>query len=421
VKIQNRITRLSLCDRFPGRSAFAAGALALLVCAPLFAGSANAPESAPAQPDRVLPPALARAWAFASAIENDDKDRGKYREKVVQAIVETGDLPAAAAFAEKIENWRRGVAFADIALEMMKVQDVQTNAVRDLLVRANLEMIRAEDWRRDRIRMHMAQVWAMSGEQTKIEALQTLYVEADEVARIEMSRAIGEARAGDLAAALRRLDAMAEKPTYYDVLWRVEAYRFLADVTENKDDDLTGLFERAWDAAEAIPGYRREEIRLDMLAQMVSRSVAADAVAAWLEEVAGRVKTPGLPGHIQGMLLGQTARVYGVRKDPDAVQALLDLAEPLMDEGMMAFERPEIRSMFAEAFALAGDAARAKTQFAAALDTTVHLVNPRPRAIAATEICLAMQRGGADPADFAEALDALERSFGEAGSIAEGF
>src|SRR4030095_4973989 len=94
-----------------------------------------APRAAPPKPPAPPPAAAARpaasasldapgseafdwAFRFASAIHSDPKDMARAQQNVVDDLADAGRLDEAIVRAEKIEGWRRGAAFADLAARL---------------------------------------------------------------------------------------------------------------------------------------------------------------------------------------------------------------------------------------------------------------------------------------------------------------
>src|SRR5262245_14145754 len=83
-------------------------ALLALVAAPAWAAA----KTASTPPSR---PALERAFSFATAIETDPKDRATAQAAVALEALSLEDGEQAAALADKMSGWQRGVVYAEIA------------------------------------------------------------------------------------------------------------------------------------------------------------------------------------------------------------------------------------------------------------------------------------------------------------------
>ena len=66
------------------------------------------------------PEALDWAFRFASAIVSDPKDMGKAQAAVVWDYATLGDWREATDAADRVEGWRRGTSYADLAMALAK-------------------------------------------------------------------------------------------------------------------------------------------------------------------------------------------------------------------------------------------------------------------------------------------------------------
>jgi hypothetical protein len=104
------------------------------------------------------------AFETATAIPIDPhiKDRSKAQEAVVATCLQLDQPVRALRYLEKIENWRRGYGYADLAFYCAE------NGYRDeaeRYMKSAEEIARTtEDWRRDRIRVRIAQTHTVLGQ-----------------------------------------------------------------------------------------------------------------------------------------------------------------------------------------------------------------------------------------------------------------
>jgi tetratricopeptide (TPR) repeat protein len=104
------------------------------------------------------------------------KDRSKTQERIVNTCLEMDQIVRAIQFAGKIEDWRRGDCFAEIAL--YSAQKTDTGTMQHCLVRAQEELEKVEetlavdeiDWRRDRIKLKIEHVSAWQKQQEQLES-----------------------------------------------------------------------------------------------------------------------------------------------------------------------------------------------------------------------------------------------------------
>ena len=111
---------------------------------------------------------LTTAFRIASKIPTQPhiKDRSRQQEEVVNAAIELGRTDLALVLASKIENYRRGVAFSNIAFHMARSnKDASKLRIERYLAIAEQEARNAEEgWRRDRINVNIGRTQALLGQ-----------------------------------------------------------------------------------------------------------------------------------------------------------------------------------------------------------------------------------------------------------------
>jgi len=89
------------------------------------------------------------------------KDRSRAQESVVEACLRLGQPIKAEQYTERIDDWRKGICWARLAL--YGIQNGCTQEVGRLLELATATAKTTNDWRRDRIRIEIAQAYALLG------------------------------------------------------------------------------------------------------------------------------------------------------------------------------------------------------------------------------------------------------------------
>ena len=105
---------------------------------------------------------IAFETASAIPIQPHIKDRSQAQERVVAASLELDQPWRACGLIEKIENWRRGAGYADLAFYCAK--HGYTGEVQQYLNLAVQISESAEDWRRDHIRVKIANTYTLLGQ-----------------------------------------------------------------------------------------------------------------------------------------------------------------------------------------------------------------------------------------------------------------
>jgi len=99
------------------------------------------------------------------------KDRSRAQESVVEACLKLGQPLKADQYTQRIDDWRKGICYARLAL--YGIQNGCTQEVGRLLELATDTAKTTNDWRRDRIRIQIAQAYALLGNQKLVNELQS--------------------------------------------------------------------------------------------------------------------------------------------------------------------------------------------------------------------------------------------------------
>ena len=113
---------------------------------------------------------LAFSAASAIPVDADLTDRSKAQESVLSAAIELQQPQYALNHIDEIEDWRQGAVYADLALHYAK--NNSPDSMDQCLKKAIDIAETADDWRRDRIRVKLAQVHAYLGNHEQANALQ---------------------------------------------------------------------------------------------------------------------------------------------------------------------------------------------------------------------------------------------------------
>ena len=330
--------------------------------------------------------ALGYAFKFASAITADPKDMGKAQEAVVWDYATARRFDEARAAADVVEGWRRGTAYADLAVALAKAG--RRDDATAMIAKAEAFRPTVEGWPNPRIAEHIAGAYAALGQSEKAEALARAVAIEDVqqyAGRSTATIASGLAAKGDYDGAAGALDKLASSKEIDDAWWRTAGYLDLSKSKTMPLDRRRKAIASARSSAEAIPGWRQAESLesiaggfhdLGMPRQAKEALTAAEAIVTALPDT--------MP--IKPALLSNCGRSWAEIGKKDAAKNLLEKAEAL---GVAAqpIDRPMVLANTASSWAAAGDTPSAKRLYARALDEAKALVNARPRALAVVEIC----------------------------------
>lgn len=120
---------------------------------------------------------LAFETASAIPIKPHIKDRSRTQEEVVVASLKLDQPRRALRFIEKIDNWRRGSAYGDLAFYCAR--QGYTNEVQKYLKLADQVAEVTEGWRRDQIRVKIAKTYTWLGQDQQAEQFEADVVDSE--------------------------------------------------------------------------------------------------------------------------------------------------------------------------------------------------------------------------------------------------
>jgi len=334
--------------------------------------------------------ALDFAFRFASAIDPDPKDKAMAQESVVIEYGRLGAFDAAIRNAGKIDGWRRGTAYADLA--SMLAKQGRNDEARRLIEEARSIRATITDWHGSMIDARVAEVTARLGQTdtTQRIARDLMSDERQHAGRSLAVMAVLHASRGDFDKAMTGLDAAAGNADYVMVQGRVGAYLEIAGMKGLTDTQRRRALETARAAAATAPGW-------------MSASLGDDVARAWIDigdretakgilaEIEPVVRSVAATEPIKGALLSRLAVTYGRAGDAAKPKELLGLAEREMTR-TQAIDQPAILAETAAAWHAIGDGKESRRVFDKAIATAEGLTNARPRALAVVAVCRAMGR-----------------------------
>lgn len=325
------------------------------------------------------------------------KNRSRAQEKVVAAAIELDQLEWAESNIPEIRNWRRGVAFADLAYRCVtKKVDGAIDRYLDLARKAG-EGAKDEGagqiWRRDRVLARVARVEALRGDSSLIDSKSASKMDKSAwryLADVE-SRSIG---AGDFDAAMASLDKVFEQGELDFVRHAhelcVNLYeRFYADEAKR-----TALRTRVSKSYEKLPVDLRIDLMLRMARTSSEKGGKAEAVAL-IETCASFLEDSWLPEH-EVPLRSRIAVEYHAAGQADKALESIAAAVALYEkrlEAIVNIYRAGCLRAIAEAYHFVGKRAEALAAYKRCAEAGIENPNSRPRAddFSATCISLAVQ------------------------------
>lgn len=405
-------SRLSLLTFVAALIPFAAS------CSDSHAGIAEAPKlaSAPTQVDASIEPyrmeLLDLAFEAVSAfpVHPHIKNRSRAQEAVVLACLELDQTERALRQIERIDNWRRGKCYADLAYheaqqgrmaDVQKYLDLAQRISDGAAVEApespSDSMEGPQAWRRDRIRTSIARTYMLLGQEAQAAAVAE-GAEASELGRVHVEKTKLTTPA-DFEAQIGALDALVGTGAFEQLNAALQSYSTLFDRFYD-DAERRALVEEKIDVAWAkLP----IGVRIGVLVELAGHALAHHDSPKALELVdAGRTlldsTRPDVESHTPlraqlAALRFRSGDQAGARAEADAALAAYDAGR----ETVVNMYRAGVLRPLAEAYHALGDDEKSRSVYAQVLEEGVLNPNSRPRAedLAATATSMAVN--GVEP------------------------
>ncbi|MCI0629443.1 MAG: hypothetical protein L0Y44_02180 [Phycisphaerales bacterium] len=359
--------------------------------------SASTGSSADAPMARFQSELLDVAFDAATAIPTEPhfKERCRAQEAVVVACLELEQPLRAQGYAEKVANWRRGTAYADLALYWARHR--RPELAQPLLDLAAQDAEREEDWPRDRIRVKIASVHAFLGQNEKAAAFEANATES-EAGRVDRIKAmlVDQSNADQQ---MSTLDAGLASSNF--------------DLARNSLDGFAEIFNRLYgdqprrDLAEQkirsgwskLPTMIRLELMMKLARSALDHQDKDKALQlvneAQLMLEGGRMlpeyRVP-LSARLAGLrfLAGDIDKA---RQDAGAVMVTFDADR----KRILSIDRADAIRPLAEAYQTMGDTAAALSTYKQVIEAGMENANSRPRAEDLSATCLSMAVNNIEP------------------------
>ncbi len=339
--------------------------------------------------------AVAFETATAIPVEPHIKDRSRAQERVVATCLLLDQPARAANYIERMENWRRGTGWADLAFYLAR--NGQADQARSWLERAADEAEMAADWRRDRIRVKIARVYALLGDAEPAgQFSQNLeFWESGKVAGAQAALDDDERFAQTLA----DLDGMIEATSFDPRLNALRSCAELFDRYYENPPRRAQLAQRVEQGMAPLPLF----VQIELLCRLAEASLNHEDPPAALERVAAvreRIDSAEWPMRYLIPLTAQVAELRYRAGDVETARAEVAAARQLYAEHaeeMVDIYRARALHPLAEACQAMGDREAALAVYALALEAGVANPNSRPRAEDLSATCCSMALHGFKP------------------------
>lgn len=333
--------------------------------------------------------------ATAIPIKPHIKDRSRAQEAVVVACFKLDQPQRAIRHIEKIDNWRRGAGYADFAFYC--AQHGHTEKVQHYLDLAGQISESVEDWRRDQIRVKIAQTYAWLGQAERVDQFEAGVEpsESGKVARVKAMRGDGDS----FDHQVRSLDELIASGQFDVVKNALEACVQLFDRFYTDAERRTLVEEKIKTSWGILPLF----IRIELLMGLAECAVGHEDLAKGLvlvNEAQLIMDSVQWPVEYQ---IPMKARVAGLRfraGDQERARADLDAAFDHFkaeSQTIVNIYRAGVLRPVAEAYQSMGDTAVALGVYRRAIEESVDNPNSRPRAEDLSATCLSMALHGVEP------------------------
>jgi len=324
------------------------------------------------------------------------KDRSRAQEAVVTASLDLDQPIRALSYIDQIGNWRRGSGYADYAFYC--VQNGFTHDVQTYLDLADkISLVADQDWRRDRIKVRIAQTHLLMGRDGLSEQF-SANIEESESGKVEQV----EARlcsAENFDEMFSEVQALVNTGHFDSVKNALYAFTELFNRFYNDPERRAQVEQAIRDSWNPMPLF----IRIELLEKLTGFALDHGDASSALELIGAAQTIMDDADWPLDYDVPASARRAALRfRAGDPESALSELGQTLerfntRQGEVVDIYRSQTLLPVAEAFKTAGDAAMALTVYKQALESAVINPNSRPRAEDLSAICISMAVNGVEP------------------------
>ena len=324
------------------------------------------------------------------------KDRSKTQAAVATVCFELDQPQRALGYIEKIGDWRRGLGYADYAFYCAK-HGCTNELPRYLDLAEQISAIADQDWRRDRIKVRIAQTHLLLG-QTNQSARFTASLENSESGKAEQVKATlcKEDDFDDQMNVVDKLVAIGDFELVKNALYAgVRLFDCFYDDTE-RCPKIEEKIKTSWNS---LPIFVRIEILMEMAKTALQHTDQPKAL-----ELVNDAKTImdsfDWPAEYHIPMAARLAAIRYRAGDVATAQTDLKTEQQLFNDKqseIINIDKADTLIPVAEAFQTMSDTAGALAAYKQAVEAAVENPNSRPRAEDLSAICLSMAKYTVEP------------------------
>ncbi|MBN1256987.1 MAG: hypothetical protein JXA52_04710 [Planctomycetes bacterium] len=323
------------------------------------------------------------------------KDRSKMQEMVVATCLELAQPKRALSFLEKIENWRKGACYADLALYC--AQHGYPDEAKSLLECAEKNYESCEDWPRDRIKIKIAAVQTWLGNSQQAEELSSGVVDSETGKLIGVKAELCEENSFDEQ--MQAIDCLIASGNFDYLKNTLESSTHLFNRFYNDTERRDLVEEKIKSSWGTIPYF----IRIDLLLKMAGFAIDHQDQKKALElvnqaqEIMDSVAWPLRYSIPLNAKLALTRYQAGDAKTAkNSINEALTLFEAEREK-IVNIYRAETLTPLAEAYHSMGELDTSLEIYKKAVAESFVNPNSRPRAEDLSAICCSLAKNGVEP------------------------
>lgn len=337
--------------------------------------------------------------ATAMPIEPHRKNRSRAQHEVFSACLELGQSQRALAYAERIDDWRRGACYAQYAYHA--AERGHTEGLDHYLGFAEAAADVAEqDWRRELIFLWIAKTYKLLGEEGRAADFSGQIKEAPHQGKVE-SFSASRGDEATLDSLIARLDEMIAT-NHYDMLRNAAAAFAVLHQQHYADTDRRALFEdRIRSAYQHMPGTDHIDIFLKLAAGALEHDDASNALRLITEARRAEARIEWQrDSEYEYTYLAKLAEARSRAGEVEQARSDLDSAMKQYQANrnrIVDIWRADALRPLAQAYQTLGDTAHSLEIYEKSVSESVVNPNSRPRAEDLAQICVSMALHGVEP------------------------
>ena len=330
------------------------------------------------------------------------KTRSKVQESVVKACLDLDQPLRALDYLQRIDNWRRGVCYADLALYLAK--QGHEDEVQKYLDLANLvaeEGINGvtdlQEWRSDHIRVKIAQTHAWLGQMQGALRFET-NVEPFEQGKVASIAAM-KATTDSFEVQMKSLEELTSMGNFDITNNALRAYVQLFNRFYDNEDYRTRVEDKIKSFLNKLPVFLRIELLEELAGYALEHSDSAKALEL-MNESGHMIENQQWPAEYQIPLISRVSKVRFRAGDQERARADLEGALAQYDRqyhDIVNIDRADVLRQVAQAYHTMGDRENSLLIYKRAIEAGMDNPNSRPRAEDLAATCLSLALNSVEP------------------------